>query len=144
MNNFAKYSARFFVMISLLAMAGMGNAIAEDKAAAPKVAAPSVEASKAAAPKKGEPVRKTLLDNESVNVIDVTFEPGDVSTSKSRPARMVYYFTAGTLHLSYADGKTEDRTFKAGEAVWRSAEIIEVKNTGKSVVHLLQVTPKTK
>ena len=99
---------------------------------------------KAEAPKKGEPVVKTLLDNDSVNEIDATFQPGDVSTSRSRSARLVYYFTSGTFHLTFADGKTEERSFNPGEAVWRSAETIEIKNNGKSVVHVMVVTPKTK
>ena len=149
MNNSVKKLIRVAGIFLIVAVASVGNAIAQDKAAAPKAAAPKAataktDAAKAEAPKKGEPVRKILLDNESVNVIDVTFQPGDVSTSRSRPPRTVYYFTTGTLSLTHADGKKEERSFKAGEAVLRGAETVEVKNNTKSVVHLLQVTSKTK
>ena len=149
MNNSVKKLIRVAGIFLIVAIASFGNAIAQDKAAAPKAEAPKAvaakaDAPKAEAPKKGEPVRKVLLENESVNVIDVTFRPGDVSASRSRPARLIYYFTTGSLHLTFADGKTEVRSFKAGEAVWRSAETVEVKNNGKSIVHLMQVTAKTK
>ena len=122
------------VALSLSAVAGMGIALAQDKAASPKVEAP----------KKGEPVRTQVIDNESVSVIDVTFQPGDVSASRARPARVVHYFTAGEFLLTFADGKTETRKFKAGETVWRGAETIAVKNVSKTRVRLLQVTPKSK
>ena len=144
MNNSVKKLIRVAGIFLIVAIASFGNAIAQDKAAAPKAAPAKADAPKAEAPKKGEPVRKVLLENESVNVFDVTFRPGDVSTSRARPARMIYYFTSGTFHLTFADGKTEERSFKAGEAVWRSAETVEVKNNGKSVVHVMVVTPKTK
>ena len=92
MNNSVKKLIRVAGIFLIVAIASFGNAIAQDKAAAPMAEAPKAvaakaDAPKAEAPKKGEPVRKVLLENESVNVTDVTFRPGDVSASRSRPAR---------------------------------------------------------
>ncbi|HEX4857673.1 MAG TPA: hypothetical protein VFV17_01565 [Usitatibacteraceae bacterium] len=119
---------------SLLAVCNADTALAQDKVAGPKVEAP----------KKGEPTRTPLIDNESVSVIEVKFLPGDVSSSRQRPGRVIHYITGGQFLLTYPDGKTEVRKFKAGETIWRAAETTEVKNNGKSTVRLVQVVAKSK
>jgi hypothetical protein len=134
MNQRARWIAPFMVVISFLAFACPGAAVAQGK--------PS--GAKAEAPKKGEPARKQLIDNESTSVIEVNFMPGDSSSSRARPGRVIHYFTSGELLLTFPDGKTELRKFKAGETAWRPAETCEVKNTGKSPVRLLQMVPKSK
>ena len=134
MNNFAKYMARFLGIMVLLTMTGMGNAVAQDKGAAPK----------ADAPKKGEPVNKVLVDNEQVKAYEATFKPGDVSPSRERKSRIVHYFTSGTLQRTNPDGKTENRVFKAGDTIWIETGTFAVKNTGKTTVRLLVVEPKSK
>lgn len=134
MNQRTQRLAPVMLVLSLLAFACPGAATAQEKAAGPKVEAP----------KKGEPSRKQLIENESTSVIDVTFMPGDVSSSRARPGRVIHYFTSGELLLTFPDGKTELRKFKAGETAWRPAETCEVKNTGKSPVRLLQMVPKSK
>ena len=138
MNIRSKLLCQLIVALSIPVITGV--AYAQDKAAPPKVDA----AEMAEAPKKGEPIRKELIDNESVNVIDVTFKPGDVSTSRARPGRVIHYLTSAELTVTTPDGKSEVRKFKAGETVWRAAETIEAKNTGKTTVRLIQVTPKAK
>jgi len=134
MKQYASFLLQIIVALSLPALCGMDVAFAQGKAASPKVEAP----------KKGEPVVTQLIDNESITAVEVTLKPGDISTIRARPARMVYYVSAAQFLVTFPDGKTEVRKFKAGETVWRNAETIEVKNTGKSSIRLLQVTPKSK
>lgn len=134
----SKLLCQLIVALSIPVITGV--AYAQDKAAPPKVDAPKV----AEAPKKEVPIRKELIDNESVNVVDVTFKPGDVSTSRARPGRVVHFLTSGQLQVTTPDGKSEVRKFKAGETVWRAAETTEYKNTSKTTVRLIQVIPKAK
>ena len=124
---------RFAVALAFAALAGSGVALAQDKAAAPKAQATA----------KGEPTVTRLIENESVTTADVTFKPGDVSSMRARPARVIHYVTAGEMTVTYQDGKSEVRKFKAGDTVWRAAENIEAKNATKKPIRLIQVVPKS-
>lgn len=128
-----QFVARFAVGLAFAALAGSGIASAQDKAAAPKAQAAA----------KGEPTVSMLIENDSVTASDVTFKPGDVSAIRQRPARVIHYVTAGEMTVTYQDGKSEVRKFKAGETVWRAAENIEAKNATKKPIRLIQVIPKT-
>ena len=123
----------FAVALAFAALAGSGVALAQDKAAAPKAQAPA----------KGDPTVTMLIENESVTTADVTFKPGDVSSMRPRPARVIHYVTAGEMTVTFHDGKSEVRKFKAGDTVWRAAENIEAKNATKKPIRLVQVIPKT-
>ncbi len=125
--------ARLTAALAFVALAGSGVAWSQDKAAA----------SKAQAAAKGEPTVTMMIDNESVTASDVTFKPGDVSAIRQRPARVIHYVTAGEMTVTYLDGKSEVRKFKAGDTVWRSAENIEAKNATKKPIRLIQVIPKS-
>ena len=124
---------RFAVALAFAALAGSGVALAQDKAATPKAQAAA----------KGEPTVTMMIENESVTTADVTFKPGDVSSIRARPARVIHYVTAGELTVTYQDGKSEVRKFKAGDTVWRAAENIEAKNATKKSIRLIQVIPKS-
>lgn len=128
-----QFVARFAVGLAFAALAGSGIALAQDKVAAPKAQAPA----------KGEPTVSMLIENDSVTTSDVTFKPGDVSAIRQRPARVIHYVTAGEMTVTYQDGKSEVRKFKAGETVWRAAENIEAKNATKKPIRLIQVIPKS-
>jgi hypothetical protein len=51
------------------------------------------------------------------------------------PASTLYYLTDGKLKITYADGRTEGRTVKAGTAVWSRAVTHAVENVGTSDFH---------
>ncbi len=124
---------RFAVALAFAALAGSGVALAQDKVATPKAQAPA----------KGEPTVTMMIENESVTTADVTFKPGDVSSIRARPARVIHYVTAGEMTVTYQDGKSEVRKFKAGDTVWRAAENVEAKNATKKPIRLIQVIPKS-
>jgi quercetin dioxygenase-like cupin family protein len=133
MNRHLHNASRFVVALAFAALAGSGVALAQDKAAA----------AKAQAPAKGEPTVTKLIENESVIASDVTFKPGDLSAMRLRPARVIHYVTSGEMTVTYQDGKSEVRKFKAGDTVWRAAENIEAKNATKKPIRLVQVIPKS-
>lgn len=81
-------------------------------------------------------VEKTLLENEKVRVVEVTFKPGAVDKMKDRSPRVVYYLTDAHFTVTTPDGKTTQRETKAGSAAWRAQETIEVTNTGKDDVRI--------
>lgn len=128
-----QFVASFATALAFAALAGSGVASAADKAAAPKAQAAAT----------GEPTVTKLIDNDSVTTSDVTFKPGAVSSMRARPARVIHYVTAGEMTITYLDGKSEVRKFKAGDTVWRAAEEVEAKNATKKPIRLIQVIPKS-
>lgn len=65
---------------------------------------------------------KVLLENEHVRVLDFHFKPGEKVGTHSHPAAsVVYYVTDAKVKYTYPDGRTEERTVKAGTAFWIEA-----------------------
>ena len=124
------------LMVPAFMLAGLAvsPAMAQDKAKDMK-AAPAAKA------EKGKSVLKELVNNDKVRVFEVTFKPGDVSTTAARPARVIRALKGGTLTATAADGKTEKRTFKTGEVRYFDAETAPttLKNEGKSEMVLYAV-----
>ena len=82
-------------------------------------------------------VDKTLLENEKVRVVEVRFKPGAVSKMQDRSSRAVYYVTDAHFKITMPDGKTVERSLKAGSAAWRDQDTTEVTNTGKNEARLI-------
>jgi hypothetical protein len=130
--NFQVKSPTHVLALSLLiAGLGLGAASPQDK--------PVAMASVAVA---GAPMLKVLLENDKVRVYEVTFKPGDVAKSQLRPNRVVHYKTSGTLTRIHPDGRTEDRTFTAGQTVWAEAGTYAVRNAGTSTIQLMGIEVK--
>ena len=117
------------VLVPIFVLAGVAAnpAMAQDKAKAAK-AAPAAKA------EKGKPTYKELVDNDKVRVFEVTFRPGDMGPSNTRPARVIRALKGGTFTLIHPDGKTEKRTYKTGEVKAFDADKspYALKNEGKS------------
>ena len=73
---------------------------------------------------------KVLLDNDRVRVIRVVSKPGEKMEMHSHPAHVVYGLTSGKEKFTSADGKTEERELKAGQAVWSDVVTHSSENTG--------------
>jgi len=117
-----------FIVAGVVAM----PAVAQDKAG------PKMEKAKA-----GEVVIKEIAQNDKLRVYEATFKPGDTGANAKRPLRAVYAISGGTLERTYEDGKKENIVWKTRESRIISEERpYSLKNTGKTVVHLLVVQPK--
>jgi len=85
---------------------------------------------------------KVLLENEHVRVLDFRVKPGEKVGMHSHPASIVYYLTDAKAKYTYPDGRTEERTVKAGTAFWIEAVRHDVENVGASEFHGLHIEHK--
>ena len=85
---------------------------------------------------------KVLLENEHVRVLDVHAKPGEKVAMHSHPSSTLYYLTDGKLKITYPDGRTEERTVKAGTAVWSEAVTHAVENVGANEFHEVHIELK--
>jgi len=85
---------------------------------------------------------KVLLENEHVRVLDVHAKPGEKVGMHSHPASTLYYLTDGKLKVTYPDGRTEERSVKAGTAVWSEAVTHAVENIGANEFHEVHIELK--
>jgi quercetin dioxygenase-like cupin family protein len=83
-----------------------------------------------------------LLENERVRVLDVHAKPGEKVGMHSHPASTLYYLTDGKLRVTYPDGRTEQRSVKAGTAIWSEAVTHAVENVGANEFHELHIELK--
>ncbi len=96
------------------------------------VAGPTLAQEKAKAA-KSEAIVKMFVDNDKVRVFEIRFKPGDESANVARPARVLRVLKGGTLLRTFADGKSDKRTYKTGEVVFEeAAQSFVPKNVGKS------------
>ena len=73
---------------------------------------------------------KVVLDNDKVRMIRVTLKAGEKLPMHSHQANVVYSLNSAKAKYTYADGKTEERELKAGEAVWSDGVTHATENTG--------------
>ena len=85
---------------------------------------------------------KVLLENEHVRVLDVHAKPGEKVAMHSHPASVLYYLPDGKLKVTYPDGRTEERTVKAGTSVWSEAARQAVENVGANELHEVHIELK--
>ena len=85
---------------------------------------------------------KVLLDNDRVRVVRVVTKPGEKLGMHSHPANIVYSMTSGKAKFTSADGKTEERELKAGQAVWSDAVTHSTENVGTSESRVLVIELK--
>ena len=85
---------------------------------------------------------RAVLDNDRVRMIRCVIKPGETLPMHSHPANIVYSLTAGKAKYTFADGKTEERELKAGQAVWSEAISHSTENTGTAESRALVVELK--
>lgn len=90
----------------------------------------------------GPETHKVLVDNAQVRVSDGRVQPGQKIAMHSHPASVIYYLTDGKFKITYPDGRTEEREFKAGTAIWREAVTHAVENVGTTEIHFVHVELK--
>lgn len=86
---------------------------------------------------------KLLVENQYVRVLQSTFKPGAKEPMHTHPAGWYYVTKAGTLKVTYASGKVEMWTPKAGEQAWMEGEEAHsAENVGKTTLQYVLVEVK--
>ena len=75
---------------------------------------------------------KVLLDNENVNVSEVTFNAGAVADWHSHPQYTVYAVTDVKMKVEIKDKEPNVVEIKAGQAIWSPAVTHQTTNVGKN------------
>ena len=69
-------------------------------------------------PVKVDPKHYTVeSENDRVRVIRVTYGPREKSVMHSHPASLAIFLTANRARFTFPDGKTEERSWKAGDTM---------------------------
>src|SRR5712692_1406250 len=71
---------------------------------------------------------KVESENDQVRVLRFRLGPKESSPMHSHPANVIVSITDAHVKVTLADGKTEERTRKAGSAVYRAAEKHAIEN----------------
>ena len=87
---------------------------------------------------------KVLLENDRVEVRQISWKPGEVRPAEAVSSRVVSVLEGGTLARLYPDGKSQEIVFKTGEVKWFEAATAAyaLKNIGGSNVVLFAVILK--
>jgi quercetin dioxygenase-like cupin family protein len=85
---------------------------------------------------------KVVLENDHVRVIRVVQKPGEKIEMHSHPAYILYALSSGKARFTSADGKSEERELKAGQAVWSDAVTHSSENVGTTDERVLVIELK--
>lgn len=64
---------------------------------------------------------KVESENARVRILRITYAPHEKSVMHRHPASVVVFLTDGKVKFTFPDGKSEEREFKAGQALWNPA-----------------------
>ena len=87
---------------------------------------------------------KLEFENRQVRVLRVTYGPHEKSVMHEHPAGVAVFLTDQNGKFTLADGKSEERGGKAGEARWLPAEKHLPENLSEKPLELILVEVKTR
>ena len=61
---------------------------------------------------------KVMFENDQVRVLKITYGPGEKSVMHEHPNGVAVFVTDGQIKFELPDGKSQDATVKAGEAMF--------------------------
>lgn len=82
--------------------------------------------------KVGPNIYTVKFENDRVRVSEIHFKPGDSIPMHEHSDHFVYVLTAGTLQLSYPDGRASEFAGVPGQVAWIPAESHAAVNIGSS------------
>ncbi|MBV9345515.1 MAG: hypothetical protein JO341_08795 [Gammaproteobacteria bacterium] len=85
---------------------------------------------------------RLALDNVHARVFEVRLAPGERTGMHSHPRGLVYFLSDARIRATYPDGRSEERTVKAGEARWLEPVTHAIENLGASEFHEIHVELK--
>jgi quercetin dioxygenase-like cupin family protein len=83
-----------------------------------------------------------LVDNPQVRVLHVIVGAGEKTVMHEHPANVAVMLTDGKMTFTGADGKSETREFKAGQAAWADVEKHMGVNLGTTAIEAIVVELK--
>jgi quercetin dioxygenase-like cupin family protein len=87
---------------------------------------------------------KVEVENDHVRALRISYGPHEKGVMHEHPASMAIFLTDGKGKFTYPDGKTEEISWKAGQALWLPA----IKHLGENLTdkpfELIQVELKVK
>ena len=87
---------------------------------------------------------KVILENDKVRVLDYLDKPGEKTIMHHHPAFILYALSDFKRKLTFPDGTSKSREFKAGEIFWMDAQSHIGENIGNTETHVLLVEMKDK
>jgi quercetin dioxygenase-like cupin family protein len=83
------------------------------------------------------------LDNDTLQVTEVTLKPGEKLPLHTHPAYTLYTIHGGTVRIVYQGGKTEDAVWDHGDVLYGDPEGPHTtENVGKTTIKILLVEVK--
>jgi quercetin dioxygenase-like cupin family protein len=82
---------------------------------------------------------KVEFENKNVRVLRAKYGPREKSVMHSHPACLAVFLTASRGKFTFPDGKTEERSWKAGETMSMQAETHLPENMTDSPLELILV-----
>jgi hypothetical protein len=91
---------------------------------------------------------KVVFENDRVRVMEYRDKPGDKTALHHHPDFVMHVVSPFTRRLAFEDGRTEERSFTAGQTIWMDAqnhigENIGTTNTHAFIVELKEPRPST-
>jgi quercetin dioxygenase-like cupin family protein len=87
---------------------------------------------------------KVELENDQVRVLRITYGPHEKSPMHEHPAGVAVAITDALVKFTLADGKSEERPFKAGQILWIAAEKHAPENLSDKPLEIVLTEVKTK
>lgn len=87
---------------------------------------------------------KVEFENDQVRVLRVKVGPGEKSVMHQHPNAVAIFVTDTNGKFTFPDGKTEDATRKAGDALWTPATTHQPENVGTQPFEVILVELKGK
>jgi len=85
-----------------------------------------------------------VSENAYSRIVKAHYGPGEKSVMHSHPDLVAVFLTDGKVKFSYPDGKTEERTVKAGDALFTPATVHLPENIGDEAFDVILVEFKGK
>lgn len=85
---------------------------------------------------------KVEFENAQVRVLHVQYGPHEKSVMHRHPGAVAVFLTDQNATFTLPDGKTVERTGKAGQAIWTPAETHLPENVGDKPLELILVELK--
>ena len=85
---------------------------------------------------------KVTFENEAVRILKVTYGPKEKSVMHEHPNAIAVFLTDSTIKFNTPDGKSEERSVKAGQSAWTPAGKHLPENIGDKPLEVILIELK--